>query len=362
MAVPGRAATGAVGWWRLQHKAALGGAVMLAFWLLVAVGCEFVAPYDPLATREVLPLVPPQPLRIRDAAGQWHMPFVYGLRRARDPATLRLVYTEETSVRYAVRLFVQGDGYLFWGRWPANRHLFGLSAPVAEQSLFLLGTDRLGRDLFSRLCYGARVSLSLGLLSAALGLTLGLVLGVVAGYVGGLADASLQRLIEVVRSLPQIPLLMTLGAITPPHWSPLQVYALLAVTLALFNWTSIARAVRGRLLALREEDFVLAARFAGASQARIIVRHLLPLLLGYLVAEATLAVPGALLTEAGLSFIGLGLRAPAISWGLMLQEAQNLRSLSLTPWVLAPGLAVVAVTLACNALGEWLRDAAAVDA
>jgi peptide/nickel transport system permease protein len=229
---------------------------------------------------------------------------------------------------------------------------------VDQQGVFLLGADRLGRDLFSRVIYGSRISLSIGLVGVLLSLLLGIVLGGISGYYGGIADNIIQRMIEFIRSIPSIPLWMALSAALPANWPVLRVYFAITVILSLIGWTGLARVVRGRFLALREEDFVLAARLVGSSEMRIILRHMVPSFLSYIIAALTLAIPGMILAETGLSFLGLGLRPPAISWGVLLQEAQNLRSVALAPWVLLPGAAVVISILAFNFLGDGLRDAA----
>jgi peptide/nickel transport system permease protein len=346
-------------WWKFRkHKLALVSAVVIAILYLIALFCEFVAPYNPEESFTQYQLTPPTSVHIRDAQGQFHMPFVYKMKRVRDPATLRLSYAEDTNIRYPLGFFVTGSEYKLWNLFKMNIHLFGIGATRAEQGLFLVGADRLGRDLFSRLCYGARISLSIGLVGVFLSLVLGVVLGGISGYYGGIADSIIQRVIEFIRSMPQIPLWMALSAALPPDWPVVWVYFGITLILSLISWTGLARIVRGRFLALREEDFVLAARFVGSSEMRIILRHMVPSFLSYIIAHLTLAIPGVILAETGLSFIGLGLRAPAISWGVLLQESQNLRSVVLAPWVLMPGAAVVIAVLALNFLGDGLRDAA----
>ena len=243
--------------------------------------------------------------------------------------------------------------------WKTDIHLFGLPTGAKDkQGVFLLGTDRLGRDMFSRICYGARLSLSMGMISVFLSLVLGVVLGGISGYYGGTADVVIQRVIEFIRTIPTIPLYMTLSAALPVNWPVERVYFGITMILALVGWTYLARVVRGRFLAMREEDFVLAARLNGSSEMRIILRHMVPSFLSYIIAALTLNIPNMILAETGLSFIGLGLRAPAISWGVLLQEATNISSLMLAPWVLAPGFAVVISVLAFNFVGDGLRDAA----
>jgi peptide/nickel transport system permease protein len=346
-------------WWKFRkHRMALVSGVIIAILYLVALFAEAVAPYDPEQFFTQYKLSPPTRIHIRDAEGRFHRPFIYKMTRKRDPETLRIIYTEDTQTRYPIRFFVRGRPYKLWGLWEMDLHLFGLDAPREEQGVFLVGADRLGRDLFSRLCYGARISLSIGLVGVLLSLILGIILGGISGYYGGTADTVIQRTIEFIRSIPSIPLWMALSAALPPDWPIIRIYFGITVILSLIGWTGLARVVRGRFLALREEDFIMAARLAGSGEMRIILRHMVPSFLSYIIASLTLSIPGMILAETGLSFIGLGLRAPAISWGVLLQESQNLRSVVLAPWVLSPGLAVVIAVLAFNFLGDGLRDAA----
>jgi peptide/nickel transport system permease protein len=346
-------------WWRfLRHRMALVSAVIVLLLYTVAAFCEAVAPYDPEETFAKYKLVPPTRLHFFDEAGNWQGPFVYQIKRDRDKETLRSIYTEDKSIIYPVKFWVKGTAYKLWGLWPMQTHLFGLDVEHSEQGIFLLGGDRLGRDLFSRLCYGARISLTIGLVSVIISLVLGIFLGGISGYYGGAVDNTVQRLIEFIRSVPEIPLVMGLAAALPADWPVVRLYFGVTVVLSFIGWTGLARVVRGRFLSLREEDFVMAARLAGASEQRIIFRHMLPSFLSHIIASLTLAIPAIILSETGLSFIGLGLRAPAISWGVLLQEAQNVRSMALAPWVLTPGIAVVIAVLAFNFLGDGIRDAA----
>jgi len=347
-------------WWRFRkHKMALICSGVLIVLYFTALFCEFVAPYDPNQAMIQYKQVPPTKIHLRDAQGGLHGPFVYQHNRAMDPKTFQITSVEDTTVRYPVQLFVHDYAYRLFGRWESDLHLFGLSPDAQDkQGLFLLGTDRLGRDMFSRVAYGARLSLSMGLVSVFLSLVLGVLLGGISGLFGGRADVIIQRVIEFIRTIPTIPLYMTLSAALPIDWPITRVYFGLTMILALVGWTWMARVVRGRFLAMREEDFVLAARLNGSNEMRIILRHMLPSFLSYIIAALTLNIPNMILWETGLSFIGLGLRAPAISWGVLLQEAMNLRSLVLAPWVLAPGVAVVISVLAFNFVGDGLRDAA----
>ncbi len=346
-------------WWRFRkHRMAVICAVVLMILYFIAIFSEFVAPYDPDNALLQFKQVPPTAIRIRDADGQFHFPFVYQHKRTMDPQTFAISYTEVTSAYYPIEFFVHGFKYKLFGVWETDLHLFGVPSGKEQQGIFLLGTDRLGRDMFSRVSYGARLSLSMGMVSVFLSLLLGVVLGGISGYFGGKIDILIQRVIEFIRTIPTIPLYMTLSAALPVNWPVEWVYFGITMILALVGWTYLARVVRGRFLAMREEDFVMAARLNGSSEMRIILRHMLPSFLSYIIAALTLNIPNMILAETGLSFIGLGLRAPAISWGVLLQEATNVSSLMLAPWVLAPGFAVVLSVLAFNFLGDGLRDAA----
>ena len=346
-------------WWRFRkHRMAMLCAGILLVLYFVAIFCEFVAPYDPDDALLQFKQVPPTEIHIQDTAGQFHFPFVYQHRRKMDPQTLQITNIEDTSAQYPIEFFVHGFKYKLFGLWETDIHLFGTPSGKDQQGIFLLGTDRLGRDMFSRICYGARLSLSMGMISVFLSLAIGVVLGGISGYFGGKMDVIIQRVIEFIRTIPTIPLYMTLSAALPVNWPVEWVYFGITMILAVVGWTYLARVVRGRFLAMREEDFVLAARLNGSSEMRIILRHMLPSFLSYIIAALTLNIPNMILAETGLSFIGLGLRAPAISWGVLLQEATNISSLMLAPWVLAPGFAVVISVLAFNFLGDGLRDAA----
>ena len=303
-------------------------------------------------------MAPPTKIHIRDAEGRFHLPFVYKIDRTQDPETYRDLYNEDTTTRYPITFFVRGSEYELWGLWKSDLHLFGLSVPQEEQGVFLLGADRLGRDLFTRMCYGGRISLSIGLVGVLLSVTVGIILGGISGYYGGRIDIVIQRVIEFIRTVPNIPLWMALSAAVPKDWPVVRVYFGITVLLSLISWTGMARVVRGRFLAMREEDFVLAARLAGSNEMRIILRHMLPSFLSHIIASLTLSIPSMILSETGLSYLGLGLRAPAISWGVLLRDAQNLRSLVLVPWVLLPALAVILTVIAFNFVGDGLRDAA----
>jgi peptide/nickel transport system permease protein len=345
-------------WWRFRkHRLAVISSFIVIFIYVIAIFAEFVAPYDPNVQNARSAYQPPSVVHFVDTEGNFRLrPFIYGVKTERDPTTLSLVFTEDTSVRHDIHFFVRGTPYRLWGIFPSELHLFGVESEDARVLLF--GADRNGQDMFSRVVYGARVSMSIGLVGVAMSFVLGILIGGVSGYYGGTVDTVIQRLIEFIRSVPTIPLWMALSAALPPHWSPLQVYFGITVILSLIGWTTLARVVRGRFLALRHEDFVTGARLDGASELRIILLYLVPSFMSHIIAALTLAVPLMILSETALSFLGLGLRFPAISWGVLLKEAQNVRSLAIAPWLLTPGFAVVIAVLAFNFVGDGLRDAA----
>jgi peptide/nickel transport system permease protein len=343
-------------WWKFRkHRLAMAAGLVIVCLYVVAVFCEFLAPYT-LDHRQVeYAFAPPQRLHFVSDEGLHLWPFVYGLKGVRHPETLRKFYIEDQSKKYALRLFVRGETYHFWGLFKTDLHLFGVEP---GGSLFLLGTDHLGRDLLSRIIYGSRISLTIGLVGVALSFVFGLVIGVVSGYYGGWIDNVIQRGIEILRSFPSIPLWMALAASLPSSWSPLQVYMGITVVLSFIGWTGLARQVRGKILSLREEDFATAALLAGASKWRIMTRHLLPSFMSHIIVSITLAVPGMILGETSLSFLGLGLRPPVTSWGVLLKEAQNVQAVAFQPWLLTPVIFVIITVLAFNFVGDGLRDAA----
>ena len=356
-------------WWRFRkHKMAMIGTVVVILLYLIAIFAEFLSPYNPETYDVALTYAPPQGIRLFNN-GQYIGPHVFGYTQARNPETLRMEFKIDEEKILPVAFFVEGDPYTMWGLFEGNTHLFGLKedAAIADdaadddgvaRTVFILGADKLGRDVLTRIFYGARISLSIGLVGVILSFVFGVLIGGISGYYGGTTDVIIQRIIEFIRSVPSIPLWMALSAALPKDWSVIRIYFGITVILSLIGWTFLARTVRGRFLAMREDDFVLAAKLMGSSEMRIILRHMVPSFFSYLIASATLAVPAMILSETSLSFLGLGLRPPAISWGVLLQEAQNLRSVALAPWLLTPGLAVIIAVLALNFLGDGLRDAA----
>jgi peptide/nickel transport system permease protein len=347
-------------WWRFKrHKLALVALTIVLLFYTVALAGEFIAVSDPREARSERAVVPPQPINLFDE-GRFR-PHVCGISGSRDLYTMQRLYEPDCSQKFDIKLFARGFEYKFLGLIPSDRHLLGVSDSEnyrAEETIFLLGTDTQGRDLFSRIIYGTRTSMTIGLIGVSMSLALGITLGGISGFFGGLIDNIIQRTIEIIRSIPTIPLWMGLAAALPPDWSIMQLYFAITVIISLFAWTDLARVVRGRFLAMREEDFVTAAMLAGASWQSIIFRHMVPSFYSHIIAAATLAIPFMIISETALSFLGLGLRPPAISWGVLLQEAQNIQAIALTPWLMFPAVPVIVAILALNFMGDGLRDAA----
>jgi len=344
-------------WWRFKkHRLAVIFTVVVILLYIIAIFADFLAYSDPLYGDAYHSLMPPQPIHFFDEGRI--SPYVLGIKGERDPTTFKRVYTTDATVQIPITFFGRGFEYKLFGFIRTDQHLIAVKSRPAEETVFLLGTDQSGRDLWSRLMYGTRISLSIGLVGVALSLVLGVLLGGISGYYGGVVDSVIQRIIEVLRSVPTIPLWMGLAAAMPRDWSVLQVYFLITLIISLIGWTELARVVRGRFLVLREEDFVLAAELEGCSRSRIIFRHMAPAFLSHIIAATTLALPSMILSETALSFLGLGLRPPAISWGVLLEDAQNIQALATTPWLLIPAIPVVVVVLAFNFMGDGLRDAA----
>ncbi len=342
-------------WKFFRHKLAIGALVVLGIFYLCAIFAEFVSPYDATSHDVRYMYAPPQRLRFFDEKGYFHLrPFVYGLKSEFDRVTLSTNYEEDKNYVYPLYFLVKADPYKLWGLFPSSIHLFG----VREGKMLLFGTDKMGRDMLSRIIYGGRISLSIGLVGIAMTFILGITIGGISGYWGGNTDTIIQRIIETIRSIPTLPLWMALSIALPPYWTVIQVYFGIVIILSMIGWTGLARVVRGKFMSVREEDFVMAASLHGASEARIIFKHLLPSFYSYIIASLTLSVPGMILGETALSFIGLGLQPPAISWGVLLVESQHIRVLANAPWILIPGIFVIVTILAFNFLGDGLRDAA----
>ncbi|RME43199.1 MAG: ABC transporter permease [Chloroflexi bacterium] len=339
-----------------KHRLALIGMSVLAVFYITAIFADFFA-VNPYQNRHAeFALAPPQALHFLDKQGRFHFPpFVYAQKQTLNMETLRREYSDDTSMRYPVRLFAHGYSYRLLGLIETDIHLFGIEG---DTKWFPFGTDEFGRDLYSRNIFASRISLSIGFVGVFLGFAIGCLVGGVSGYFGGTVDLIIQRLIEFIISIPTIPLWIALAAALPAHWSSVQVYFGITVVLATVGWTGLARTVRGKLLETREADFVMAARISNVSDFHIIVKHLLPSFASYLIVSLTLGIPGMILGETALSFLGIGIRPPAVSWGVLLQDAQNIRSIAQSPWLFIPAFFVVVAVLCFNFVGDGLRDAA----
>jgi len=339
-----------------KSKPAIAGAIMIVGLTILAIFSDFFAPYDPLKLDMAASFTPPTRIRFFDANGNFHFrPFVHNLDVELDPTTFAPIWTEDQTVLYPVKFFVRSWEYKLLGLIPMDIHLFGVDEPG---KIYILGTEKFGRDLWARACQAGRISLSLSLFGTFISIAVGSVLGVVSGYYAGSVDMFLQRFIEFVQSFPQLPLWMALAAIIPPTWPPLQIFVVMGFIFALLGWTSLARQVRGQVMAFRETDFILAAKEMGASDARIIFKHLYPNSLSHIIVVLTLTVPSIILAEAFLSFLGIGIQEPLVSWGTLMQDAQNLQTLGSHLWIMSPVIFIVTAVLGFNFLGDGLRDAA----
>jgi len=344
-------------WWRFRrNRLAVASGIVLVLFYVVVLFPGFFATHDPEATEASRAFIPIPGVSLLDGGKvRLSVPSVVG---ARNAVTLRMEWKTDPTNRIPVRLFARGYRYKVLGKWTSQIHLLGPVDPEQAAWVHLLGTDRLGRDQWSRMMYGTRTSLTVSLVSVALSVLLGVLLGGVSGYLGGWIDQVIQRLIELLQSLPTIPIWLVMTAALPQDWRPDQVFFAITIILAFIGWTTLGREVRGRFLSLREEDFVVAAELAGCSRARVIWRHMIPAFTSHIIAASTLAIPVMIISETSLSFLGLGIRPPAISWGVLLQEAQNIQTVAHAPWLLIPGALVILAVLAFNLLGDGLRDAA----
>lgn len=357
---PGVVSPGQLVWRKFRrHRLAMFGGVLTLLLYAIAVFAPFVAPFGPNEYRSQYTYAPPQPIRWvhtdEDGRTVWG-PYVHDLAVTVDYASGRRIFETDRDQVIPLRLFPRGAEYRLFGFLRADRHLFGPADP--ERPMYLMGADRLGRDMFSRTLIGSQISLSIGLIGVAMSLFLGVLFGGLSGYYGGAIDTIIQRLIEFLQSIPSIPLWIGLAAALPKDVSPALVYFYITLILSIIGWTGLGRVVRGRFLALKNEDFVRSARLDGSGPLRVMFRHMVPSFLSHIIAAVTLAIPAMILAETALSFLGLGLRQPVVSWGVLLQEAQNIRSVATAPWLFFPGAAVIVTVLAMNFLGDGLRDAA----
>lgn len=345
-------------WWKFKkHKMAMIAAPILIFLYFIALFCEFLSPSIPLKRFTAFKYAKPNTIHFVDSKTGFQLtPFVYGMKESFDQKTFKRAFTEDKTKKYNIQFFMKGEPYKMWELFPTDIHLFGLKDQSAP--LFLMGTDQLGRDLFTRVLYGTRMSLSFGLIGIFFTLIFGLVLGGISGYFGGIMDTIIQRTIDLLICMPTIPLWMSLAAALPRSWTPMQIYLGMILIMSIIGWTGLARVVRGKILSLREEDFTMAARLCGAGNMRIITKHLLPSFMSYIIVNITLAIPGVILGETALSFLGLGLMPPVVSWGVLLQDAQNIQTLAFHNWLLWPTAFIIVTVLMFNFLGDGMRDAA----
>ena len=346
-------------WWKFRkHRMAMAGGIVTLIIYAIAIFVEFLSPSSPGVIRADYTWAPPQKLhfmRQTEDGMRWD-PYVNGYKVEIDQEALKRTFVIDEEQIVDAGFFVKGEPYKMWGLWEMDLHLVGSTDP--DLPIYFLGADRMGRDLLSSMIYGTRISMSIGLLGVIMSFFLGITLGGVSGFYGGTVDNLIQRIIEFIRSIPTIPLWMGLAAALPTDWPPLRIYFGITIILSFIGWTGLARVVRGRFLSLRTEDFVMSARLDGASEVTTIWRHMVPSFFSHIIASLTLSIPGMILAETSLSFLGLGLRRPVVSWGVLLQEAQNIRSVATAPWLLIPGLAVLVAVLALNFFGDGLRDAA----
>ena len=338
-----------------KHRVAVFSSVVLIVMYVVAFTHEFWSPYKPLTQHQGFVNTPPTPIHWFDSESRFRGPFVYALNYELDIETFERVYTEDTEIIYPIQFFTTGEDYRFWGRIPMNVHFFDAGD---DGKVFLLGTDHLGRDMFTRILAASRISLTIGLVGVFLSFILGASLGGISGFYGGAIDVVIMRVTEVLSAIPQIPLWIALASIVPIDWPVSRTYFAITIILSTMTWTGLARAVRAKLLEMREHDYIMAAKIAGSSDLRIIFDHLLPGYISFLIVNLTIAIPGMILGETALSFLGLGMRPPAVSWGTLLEGAQNISNVALRPWMLTPAVFVIATVLLFNFVGDGLRDAA----
>ncbi len=333
------------------------GGIILIIMYLMTLFAQFISPYNFTDLHSKYTYLPPTPLHWIDSTGKFHIiPFVYGVKEERNPITYAMEYVTNKKEIYPIHLFVRGESYNFLGLFKTNVHLFGISQN-ANGMLALFGTDKYGRDLFSRTIVGGQVSMTVGLLGIAISFAIGIVIGTLSGYIGGTFDLIIQRFIEILMSFPTLPLWLALSMIIPPSWPSTWVYFGIVTVLSILGWTGLARVIRGMTLSMKDKDFILAARLAGQNKIKIITHHILPNIMSYIIVVATLSIPGMILAESAMSFLGLGIKEPMTSWGLLLSDAESLESIELHPWFLIPGIFIIIAVLSFVFVGDALRDA-----
>lgn len=340
-----------------KHKLGVFGLIVLVILYLLVIFADFIAPYNFSTTHRNFVYAPPSKIRFFDQENKWRGPYIYKIKKERDPVTFEVVFTEERDTVVPLKFFVRGEEYKFWGFWKTDLHLFGVEESTDEAMLLLFGADRFGRDLFSRVLMGGRVSMTVGLFGTFLSVFIGAIVGALSGYYGGKIDVLIQRFIELLRSFPRIPLWLALAVIVPPSWPSTWVYFGIVTVLSLIGWMGVARVMRGMVLSLKEKEFVLAAKVMGVSNMKIVTKHLIPNTLSYLIVVSTLSIPGMILGESAISFLGLGIKEPMTSWGLLLKQAQSLSELESHPWLMIPGIFIMVAVLSFNFVGDALRDA-----
>ncbi|MDD2431739.1 MAG: ABC transporter permease [Firmicutes bacterium] len=340
-----------------KHRLGVFGLIVLIIMYLLVIFADFIAPYNFATTHTNFVYGKPSKISYRDRDGKWIGPHIYEMKKSRDPITYQVIFTQDTSKIVPIKFFVRGEEYKFLGLFKSDLHLFGVEQTPDRAMLLLFGADRFGRDVFSRVLVGGRVSMTVGLLGTFLSVFIGAIVGALSGFYGGKIDILIQRFIELLRSFPRIPLWLALAVIVPPSWPSTWVYFGIVTVLSLIGWMGVARVIRGLVLSLKEKEFVLAARVIGVSDMKLVTKHLIPNTLSYLIVVSTLSIPGMILGESSISFLGLGIKEPMTSWGLLLKQAQSLSELEAHPWLMIPGIFIMVAVLSFNFVGDALRDA-----
>ena len=340
-----------------RHRLGFSASIIVLLFYVAVIFADFLSTAPPVDYAAARGYMPPQPIKFFENG---HFMSTCEVTGERNMETFLMEFTENCEDTQGVSFFGNGYEYKLWGIIPTNRHILGMKDETKDPNawIHLFGTDKQGRDVYSRTMHATRVSLTIGLVGVALSIVFGIFVGAISGYYGGLVDSILQRVIEIIRSVPTIPLYMGLSSAFPEDWTINQIYFMITIIISLFAWTDLARVIRGRFLAMKDEDFVTAARLNGAKTMRIVFVHMLPSFYSHIIAQASLSLPLMIVTETSLSFLGLGLRPPAVSYGVLLKDAQNVQSVANMPWLFIPAIAVILVILALNFMGDGIRDAA----